>query len=164
MGESLASPITEGLLSQDLFSLLCWKTSRDYAPGSTRDLSGLSSHCWGQYFLVLSGFSTILQWETEIAVNSRDPSYLNKSIRQTGCYPTLDVLYSHTTLYSTFMGTAEAGEETWNHQNYSCVDNEKSLQMVGWINNLCEQPFFSSNGYAKCSAGCIFASLLNVVL
>lgn len=94
-------------------------------------------------------FSTILQWETDMAVNSSDTSYLNKSMRQTGCYPTLD---SHT---PTFVGHAEAGEEIWNHWNYSCVDNEKSLQMVGWINNLYEQPFFSSTGYAKCSAGWI---------
>lgn len=44
-----------------------------------------------------------------MAMNSSDPSYLNKSISQTGCYPTLDVLYSHT---STFVGTAEAGDKT----------------------------------------------------
>ncbi|KAI1239956.1 hypothetical protein IHE44_0011396 [Lamprotornis superbus] len=49
------------------------------------------------------GFSTTFQWETEMAVNGSDTSYLYKSIRQTGCYSTLDVLYSHTPTF-----TAEA--------------------------------------------------------
>lgn len=98
------------------------------------------------------GFSTTLQWETGGC--EQHWSILLEQVNQADRLLsfTLYRMYSHT---PTFVGPAEAGEETWNHWNYSCVDNEKSLQMVGWINNLCEQTFFSRTRYTRCSAGWI---------
>lgn len=58
----------------------------------------------------------------DVAVSNNSLSYLNKLIGQAGCCPALAGLYSPT---PSFVGAAEAGEETWNQWSYSCVDNEK---------------------------------------
>lgn len=67
------------------------------------------------------GFSTRLWWK--MIVSSNDLPYLNKLIRQACCYLDLTVLYSPS---PTFVGAAEASEETRNRWSYSCVDNEKN--------------------------------------